>query len=170
MRKRGGNIASNVYDGAAEFGRFMALIGLIIGCLIGVVMLIGGIALFFKKNKYTKIVSGKVTKAQCNNINNSISCTITAEYTVNNKSYTIENIMNGKRYYSPGDTIEIYYDPTDPGLSSTNKPFSFAIIGGILIGIALLIIGGVALNYYIATRFKFAAAANGVGNIVDIAT
>lgn len=165
--KKGGDLANNIYDGAAEYGRFMAIIGLIIGCLIATIMIVGGVVLLFKKNKYTQIISGDITKSQCNNINNSISCSLSAQYIVgdeSNQKYTIDNTMNGKTYYNVGDKINIYYDPNNPGLSSTNKPISFVLIGSILIIIALLIICGVSLNYYIVNRYKFAAAATGVGD------
>ena len=168
MRKRGGDFANNIYDGAAEYGRFMATIGLIFGCIIAAIMIVGGVALLFKKNKYTKITSGDITTSQCNNVNNSISCSVSAQYIVGDESsqkYTVDNTMNGKHYYNVGDKINIYYDPNNPGLSSTNKPISFVLIGSILIGIALLIIAGVSLNYYIVNRSKFAAAATGVGDV-----
>lgn len=170
MRKRGGNVgnvANNVYDGAATFGRFMALISLIITCIIGTILIVIGVVLLFKKNKYTAVATGKITMAQCNTANNVTSCSISADYTANDKTYKITSPVNGK-YYNLDDNIDIYYDPNEPGASLARKPFSFMWIGIIMIIVALLMIGGAALYYYIVTRFKFAAAANGVGNIINI--
>ena len=175
MAKRGdkhggdtfGNIANNVYDGAATFGRIMALISLIMSCIIGTIMIVIGIILLFKKNKYSAVTSGKITMAQCNTANNITSCSISADYIANDKTYKITAPVNDK-YYNLDDNINIYYDPNEPAASLARKPFSFMWIGIILIVIAFFIIGGAALYYYIVTRFKFVAAATGVGNIIDI--
>jgi len=172
MKKRSGgdtfgNIANNVYDGAAAFGRFMALISLIISCIVGTIMIVIGIVLLFKKNKYTDVATGKITMASCNTVNNTTSCSISADYNVDNKTYKITAPVNGK-YYNLDDNIDIYYDPNEPGASRVGKPFSFMWIGIIMIVIALFIIGGAALYYYIVTQFKFVAAATGVGDVINI--
>ncbi len=51
-RRKGGDlagIAQGAYDEAAAFGRFMAVVSLVVGCFIGSILIAGGLYLVFKK-------------------------------------------------------------------------------------------------------------------------
>ena len=51
-KESGGDIedlASDAYDGAAAFGRFMAYVSLFVGCLFGAIFFIIGLLIIFKK-------------------------------------------------------------------------------------------------------------------------
>lgn len=55
-RNRGGNlagVAQGAYDEAAAFGRFMAIVGMVTGCIIGSLLIVFGIYFIFKKPDVT---------------------------------------------------------------------------------------------------------------------
>jgi hypothetical protein len=86
---------------------------------------------------------------------------MTISYTVNGT--LIKNHINSNIHFAVGDTVPIYYNPKD-SLDISSSVTNYKILGGVLLGFGILIISGVVLQYYIVNRFKFAAAATGVGD------
>jgi hypothetical protein len=149
-------------------------IGMIIGIVIAIVLICVGIYLYTRDQSNLIDTNAKITTTHCNQIvekNRSINynCVLSVEYMVGNKKYTsVLNVDNGVPY-NVGDTISISYDAKNPSISSQSS-MRYATIGLILSAIGLVIIGGVSLKYYIAQRFKIAAAAEGTGSVLAIAT
>lgn len=171
--KAGDGLGDKLYNGAASFGRFNAIIGIIIASFIGGIFIIIGLFLLIKKNRYTNKVEATVKTATCNKITNAeqqpiISCALTLEYHVNGK------LINGTLYtndreYKIGDKFPVYYNDQNPQ-DVLLKPSSNKMLGGILLGVGLVLILFTVLHYYIVSRFKFAAAASGVGNAYNMIT
>lgn len=169
-KQQGCGLAEDVYDGSAAFGKFMALVSLITGILIGIGLIIGGIFLLLKKETYNTSTTAVVKSVSCsntpstdskNNTTYSYSCHLTVEYTTNKNEKMTSDITTTKTY-SVGENITIYYNDANPKVIAS-KLTAWKLIGSILIGVGVLIIGGGILHYYVVNRFKFAAAANGVG-------
>lgn len=163
-------LAEEIYDGAASFGIFMSLIGLIIGSIIGICLIAGGIYFCMKKNVYTSNTIATVKSISChdvtstdgrNQVQTNNICNMTITYEVNNKIIT--NQLNTNIHYSVNDTFTILYNPSNPN-EIAEFISNWKILGGVLIGFGIFIIGGVILQYYIVRRYKFAAAAAGVGD------
>jgi hypothetical protein len=167
--RAGDGFGETVYDGAAAFGKIIALISLIIGSVIGIILIIIGFFLIFKKNKYTGSTLATVKTASCTVSNGreaAINCNLGIEYIVAGKTLNA-NIITQAKIYQIGDKISIRYDESNPSDVSTNN-ISAGTMGGILIAIGFFIILIVSLYYYFVSRYKFAAATSGIGVGVDI--
>jgi anionic cell wall polymer biosynthesis LytR-Cps2A-Psr (LCP) family protein len=172
---KGGGVGEDVYDGAATFGRFMAWIGLIICAIIAIILIIVGVYLLTHPGKYTAKTKGIVTKSDCRafterNGSHNMSCDVTAEYEVEGTQLETRVLLTGESNETrPGQAMELVYDPRNPQ-DAKKKLLSRATIGWILIGIAIFIVVAAAVHLYLVKRFKFAAAASGVGQGINMAT
>ena len=173
IRKKGGDVSQEVYDGAAKFGMFMATIWLIVGNLIALALIIGGIYLMTRKEKYTGKTVATVKSVQCNTYNDGKSvtynCSMILEYNVNGRIYSRPYQSNSSISQYDGMLKPIRYDPANPN-DYIVFPLTKYWIGVILLVIGLLIMIGAWFTWYIVRRFKTAAAAYGVGSAWDIAT
>lgn len=164
------SVLSEVYDGAATFGQFMALLALIVGSIVSSILLLVSLYLLTRTSNYKSTSATVVSVTSCSNVSSSssyennkelIQCQVAFKYTVDSKEYT-NTITTGPQ--NVGSTVTLRYDVKNPN-NVTNNLISKGILGWIFFGFAILIIAGVSLNYYIAQRFKFAAAGNGVTSI-----
>lgn len=169
--KSGKGVGDDLYDGAATFGRFMATISLVIGVLTGLILIGISIYLLVTPARYTELTTAKVNEAKCDRVPTGDSrgfmndCIMKIEYTVDGKQIVKDHNSKGK-YYSVGDTIKIRYDPSNPEDFSTSM--SRKTVGWILLAIGIPVIFLSWLSWWIATTFKFAAAATGVGTAYNI--
>jgi hypothetical protein len=167
--RAGDGFGETLYDGAAVFGRVMALVSLIIGSVIGIILIVVGFYLIFKKNKYTGSVLATVKTASCTVGSGKepvINCNLGVEYVVAGKTLTANIVTIGK-IYQVGEKIPIRYDEANPSDVSMNI-IGTGLMGGILIVIGFFVILMVSLYYYFVTKYKFAAATSGIGVGVDI--
>lgn len=162
------SVLSEVYDGAATFGQFMALLALIVGSIVSFILLLVSLYLLTRTSNYISTTATVMSVTNCSNVSSSsekgkdiIQCQVALKYTVDSKEYT-NTITTGPQ--NVGSTVTVRYDVKNPN-NVTNNLISKGILGWILFGVALFILAGVSLNYYIAQRFKFAAAGNGVTSI-----
>ena len=165
-----------IYDGAADFGLFMSFIGLIIGTILGICLIGGGIYFWNKKNVFTANTIATVKSISCHDVTSTDAknnqqtnniCDLTITYTVNNATMT--NHINSNIQYSVNDTFNIFYNPDN--VNQISEVISnWKLLGGILIGFGIVILGSAILQYYITRRFKFAAAAAGVGDGIGMIT
>lgn len=159
-------LASEVYNQTASFGMFMANISAAIGTIIGIGLIAGGMYFLLKKEKYSGVVQANIIDAQCNPIaSNQYQCKIKLEYSVNGQKYTKEIIRNDK-LYTRATPIEMRYDPSNPE-DIVSEPSS-RMIGMIMLVVAMFILIGVWINWWIKRRFKIAAAAGGAGDVYKI--
>ena len=171
MKKKGGNLGEQLYDGAAGVGVVMATVSLFIGILIAIIMIGVGIYLLLRKKTSTNI-SGIVKTVKCKNvteeINNKsttiVNCDMMIEYTVDGKKYTSPLATNNGTH-SVGDSISIHYKNDNPNIIYTSINTDYIAYG--LIVIAIVIVLFVSVNYYMVSHNKFYAATSGVINIID---
>jgi hypothetical protein len=175
-------IGDQLYSGAAEVGKIRTTISLVVAVIIGVIFLIIGISLLFKKNVHTFTVSALIDSANCSQMtrvtNNTASttynCDLKISYMYKGTRYPSEpaffslNAPLSDRQYVKGNSIDVYIDPNDPQNFSLESLQSDKFIGWICIGFAVLIVGMAYLMRWLSQRYKFFAAAQGAGLGVNI--
>lgn len=169
------NIGGTLYSGAAAYGRFTSMLGAIIMTIIGIGLIIGGIYLMVNKDKHSLTAKAVITEAQCSQtqttINNkpsiSYSCMLTIQYSVSNVLYTNKVQANGQHTYNKGEFITVQYTPSDPNDVELKPSISRTTIGAIMIGIALIMMLMSWGSAYLARKYKFAAAFQGIGSGVS---
>lgn len=158
----GGGLGDDVYNGAAAYGMFMALIGLIFGSVIAIIFIIVGVIFLKKTNIYTEKTKGVIREISCEPRGKTVECIANVEYIHQNKKYSNTFTLSG-RYWNLNDVMDVKYNPDDPSDSSINM-LGNKTIGGIFLGIGIFTFLCSWLSYYVTRRFKFAAAASGVGS------
>lgn len=172
------SLGENIYEGAASYGRFMSTLGLILSIIIGIVLIYFGVKFELSPNVYTESTMAQITKAQCNqsidkdnNVN--YTCTLNITYTTKATPTTPAQTLNrmisvtSRTIYQTGGVIQVQYNPDNPQ-DVRSSSLSKHQTGWILIGIAIFIIIGAIIWYYIAHRYKFAAAAGGFDSALDL--
>jgi hypothetical protein len=158
-----------IYSGAAEFGMFWANVGAIIGTIIGVLLIGGGIYNWFKKDKYRNEVQGRITEATCAPVtqgNQQVQqCALKIEYMVDGKTYPFQTTRSDQ-FYAKDHTVLLRYNPDNPAEASMDMSAESKGLGMMLFGLIVLAIAWI--NWYIKRRYKFAAAAGGVGAAFDM--
>lgn len=150
-----------VYSGAAYLGQIRTLIGAVISTIIGVMLIIGGIYMYFHVDPKVSEINGHVTYCQgITQPDGKILYKCTVNYVINEVKYTV--------FYYPsintqGESVQVEYNPLKPseatvkyGLSPKNLAI-YLIIGGL----ALIAIGWFV--HWLAYKFKFFSAIEGVG-------
>lgn len=157
-----------LYTGAAEFGMFWANVGAIIGSIIGVLFIIGGLYNVFRKDKYSAEIQGKIMDATCATItqnNQQIQqCAIKVEYIVDGKTYPFQTTRN--EFYAKDQNVSLRYNPENPSEASMDMSAKTEGLWMLLIG--AIILAAAWINWYLKRRYKFAAAAGGVGAAFDM--
>ena len=167
------SVGSEIYSGAASFGTVWALIGAVFATIIGTAMIGFGIYILIHKSTreafpatvmYINGPNGPpCQKTQDNPVQ--YSCTVTVKYS--NWPKPIDINYTGNELYYVGEQITIYAkkgDPNDVTLSKGTPPST----GWMLIILAVIIIIGSWFWYWAARRWKFVAAAQGVGGVLNI--
>jgi len=160
---------SEIYSGAAGFGRVYAWISAIIGTIIAIGMIIFGIYIINHKG-HLKSVDGTITKAS-NNCNTqthdndtTTTCKFDVSYIVNGETYN--KTFSSTNIFSVNETVTIWYDPNHPDQGEFNPPSK--TVGWVLICFAAFIIIGGWVWVWLTNRYKFAAAAGGAVAVVDM--
>lgn len=128
--------------------------------------------MILRKAKLSATVNANIIDAECRRVVNDKSstndCLLKLNYQVKGEEYDSITNIKSSTYYQPGNSTTIRYDPENPkeiSLMPGSKMF-----GWISIGIGIFIIFSVVINWYLATRYKFAAAATGIGTGINMAT
>jgi hypothetical protein len=115
---------------------------LIIFSIIGTIICIGilgiGIYILFRPQKYSNLISANITNASCEP--GSSICYIDIKYNVNNTDY-VKDKISVTSLYSPGHSINILYDSTNPDNFIIAQPKWIRI----LISSLLLLLGTILL-------------------------
>jgi hypothetical protein len=172
------SLSSEIYTGAAEYGKFTSLVGFIIGIIVGGALLITGIVMVKKHVEPFQTVKGTVVDDKTNKCDSqydsntkqsSYVCDLLIEYTINDKiTQKRFNITNQASTLLAGQTIDLYYKNSDPNGISSIRPINTHVVGGILIGVGILIIFGGWLMYYTAKKYKFVAAGEGMASVAGM--
>ena len=166
IKKHGGNdLPKAMYDGAADFGVFMSLIGLISAIFVGMLMILLAIYLIFNGGTHSSQVEARVLSSKCEN-KTKTSCMTDIQYIVDQKAYlasiptTVMKTTDSK--------IDLAYDPNNPNdiVMKTGWRRRAAYI---MFFVAILIILVAYVRYYIVKTYKFAAAGVGAAETASIA-
>lgn len=166
-------LGQNLYEDAASLGRFKALIVLVLGGIISIILfLVGVYKILFSQNVYTLTTNAKVTQitdcmktpSQINKNTWQYDCSVSIEYTVDNKKYQNTIILSRNYKLEIGNIMPIYYNPSNPSDIVTETPQS----GGLLIGLSIFVMASAYLIYWLSNRFKFFAAAEGTSFITNL--
>lgn len=168
------SIGGKIYDGTAELGQVTSKIKLGVGICISLCLLGCGIYSYTHNtdSQYTT-TKATITTATCNTSNTNgtsrTQCTLQLKYKDNN-GVEYNNTLNStdNKFYTPGQTIDISYESTNPNNIQMNQ-LSLKTLSYILSCIAVLIVVGVSINYYLAQKSKvyasFSGASDGIGMI-----
>jgi hypothetical protein len=160
-------VGEQIYEGAASFGIFWALLGAVTGTIVGLISLGIGLWMLFRKQR-SDTVQGKIIDitGKCENSSKSdCSLVISYEYAGKLHEKTIE--YQGNTSYEKGQPVTLYLIPGDLDSLSLQKDLP-RWAGGLTVGFGLLIILGGWFWYWASTKWKFVAAAEGVGGAFDI--
>jgi len=157
---------NSALEDAGAFARFTSACTLVISAIVALIMFVFGVSALIQKPT-TMTTQALITAVSGCSVDKKITtCTVTVSFSVNGVTYT-PVVQTSDAMHSVGQTITVNYDPVNPNNASVNQLSSWAL-GLILIGFAILILGGAWYNYYIVNRFKTVAAAEGVGEIAGI--
>lgn len=173
------NLVEEVYTGAAEYGKFNAMIGFVIGTIVGLVLVVVGIVLLTKHVEQTLTVKGVVLQDSANKCDsrydqetkqNYYNCDLLVEYTLldGQKMQKRFNVTNQASTISTGQMINLYYKASDPSSISANNQLNSHVIGAILLVVGVFLIGGSWFWWYTTRKYKFAAAGEGVASVVNL--
>jgi hypothetical protein len=168
-------LGDDIYSGAAEYGKFNALIGIIFGTILAIILIIIGTKLLVYHEEPIQTVEGIVTnQPRCETEEDKDTketyskCYIEIDYNINQQKYIYRGYTKEPRQYKNGDKIILYYKPSSPGDAKLTKDWSEHLIGGILLGTGLFIVGSSWLWFYITNKYKFAAAAGGIADATEL--
>ena len=168
-------LGSQIYGGAAGFGRFYAVFSAIIATLLGIVSIAAGIWLLLKKQTYTHSTVATVNSVQCttertggHNSSTTYNCSLNVTYKVDGKTYHRTLAVDSSIDYEGLKTVKIYYNPHDPSDAEVEQ-FPYKILGSVALGFGVLIMLGAWFWVWVTRRYKFAAAATGIGEALHIA-
>ena len=172
------NLGNTIYDGASSLGEFTAKISMIIALVIGCVLIVSGIYFIMNddSDKYIT-VRGVVIEPNCtktsvtyddrNRAINNFRCTMNVSYTIDGTEYSKIIFVDGQTLYIKNQPIDLMVnknDHQDVQLVTTSS----TTMGSISLLIALIMIAGAYLNYYMTHNYKLYAAAKGTGTVMDV--
>lgn len=167
------SLGDDLYTGAAEVGKIRTTISLVIACVIGVMLIVFGVYLLFKENKHTTAVTativdimpnGNCTSTIDRNNTQIVSCDVHVTYDYNGKTYVPANVLRTTDgFHSKNGTMTVYIDPLNPIDCSLESKQMDTTAGMIVVGIAVVVIASAILLWWLSQRYKFFAAAEGVG-------
>jgi len=161
------SFGETLYSDASTAGKITTGVGFVFAIIIGIIMLVIGIALIARKDTF-KTQKAQITAATCTQHKNGdivlYDCTLTITYTVGDKTYTAQIQLDTSKEFFVGP-IDIQVDSTDP----TRIRIQFVApktIGYFLIGIAVFVIAMGYLSFYLARKSKFLSAGAAVGAVL----
>lgn len=166
------NIGKKIYDSSAELGTFTTMLRSIIAVVIALVLIAIGIYLY--KLDQSDLVDGTatVTSSDCvpnrdSKGNLKYSCNLGVKYIVNGKEYTGTIIKTGNMSHAVGTLIDITYNSKNPA-EVKDSALRYKTIAYVMFGIAVILLLGTGVNYYMSSRFKMYAAAEGASTTLSI--
>lgn len=166
MVKKSRSLGSEIYGGAAGFGRFYATYSAVVGSLLAVVCIVAAIVFLRKKDAHSASTMGTVSKIvnnACNDAQQQNGQVQMCAYQIvygENKKYS--NTMTTVKRLALNEQVTVYYDPSNENDAVLDR-IPYKVIGGFLLGFGLLVLAGVWFDYYATRKYKFYAAAEGVG-------
>ena len=165
-----GRPSNEFIDAAADIGKGMATLKLIVGELIAVVLAAIGGYLLFHPETTTQNTVGTVKAAKTNPPapnSTAASYTIDTVYTCNNVMFTNSFITNSP--YAQGSSVDLQYNPSncmDVRLKQTSN--TTIGVGFIIVGLFLGIVS--VAWWYAVTRNRNVAAFSGASDVLGAVT
>jgi len=154
-----------IYKGAAGLGRFTTSLRFYISIGIAVIMVAIAIYLFTRPEVKTAKVSGTVLEVNCTPLDKSFNCNLKVKYTTQDQVERTSNVMmTNQVQYTVGQVVNFSYELENP-TTLHQTVISKKLVGVILIGVAVLLVGGSYVWKYITSKYEVAAAATGVGDV-----
>lgn len=158
----------DVYTGVASFGLMMALIGAVIGGIIGFALMAYGIYLISNPGPSKIGTTATVVSSNCTQSGKTTSCNLKLSYKAANGSAMTATLMTSDGIHNTGDTINIQYDPVNPSDISQGTGGNSTMTGWILLIIGL-IVAILSIGNYLLTKYSKAYAAFvGVDSGIDM--
>lgn len=146
------------------YGNFRTYSGVIVIILIAISSCLCGLMMALQPNKRALKTSGTLSNVVC--VSN-VQCTALVTYTVNSKTYTITTDVGSGR--QNGQTVEVNYDPSNPGdgsIAGSAQMFGFGLMGSAL---CLVLCAYVIYQFYSGLSNQGKAVVGGVTAISDVA-
>ena len=161
-----GNVGSKAYSGTADFGKDYTYITTFITLLICLILLVTGIVFMFKKSVYTQQATMTITQDSVLINDGSSKMSYTTYGTVDGCKQEPVTVITSDPYTS-GDKITVYQDPSN-ACNVADKPVPYKMIGGFMIGFAVIIGGFSLINLYFVKKYKGVAAVEGVAGVFNL--
>lgn len=159
-------IASGVYSAAADYGRAQAYMMGFFLILFGLIMLVVGIYLIFKKSKYDASVNGTVVEANCTPMGKTMQCQLQVSYSVLGKSMKA-SVSTYDTVHRVGDSMKLEYVSTDPqNVREYEGPTK--TLGMILSGVGVICILIAIATIYFNAKYKTVAAVSGAQDFINL--
>jgi hypothetical protein len=153
-------MSNDIYTGVATFGKFKSGLNFFIVSIISFVFVIIGGYLAFKKEVYTKKVSGIITKSECSVYNRKFTCNLEIKYKVNETEYVLSAISESTtNKLVVGKNIDVYVNEDNHADSTIDS--GYKKLGWIILSIALLAWIGTGLHFYFSMKNNDYAAYTG---------
>jgi hypothetical protein len=172
-KSSGSDLGSDLYSGAASYGKFQSTVSLVISCIIALFLIYFGVKFLINPTVHSGSATASIISADCtrsvdNNGNITYGCTLNITFTANNtqKITAIISATNSTPY-APGQTIDVQYNPDSP-TDVRQTTLTRHTWGAIMLLISLFLIGASAVWYYIAHHYQFAAAAGGAASAFNM--
>jgi hypothetical protein len=169
-------VSKGIYSGVATIGRVKAVVGAVIGLIVGAVLIIIGVNRL--RDKHTAAASATVTKVHTCDENvqvdrdggrsTSYECAVDITFRAPEKSRTVNMSNMAVSSQTPlvvGSRFTIRYNPSSPtsvAQEISPKPLGVALIVG-----GILVIGVTSLVAFAAIKYKPYAAAEGAIGIAE---
>ena len=157
--KAGGNL----YSGTAEFGKDMTIITTVLTIIISTFMIIGGIALFFKKPVYTVKTTMTMNASTPSGSDTNGNATYSNSGTVTECGGKVLTLNGAESLnYNGNESVDVYIKADKVCDDADLHMDDFKPIGIILIIIALVLIAFSLIKLFFVKKYKGVAAAAGV--------
>lgn len=153
-------VGSDLYTGAASFGRTMTFIIAVLSTIIAIILIIAGGIIYTRKNTRTAYSANVMYTNGPNGIcPKDADCILTVKYSGSPNPVDI-NYKGTDHVYYAGEAVTIYVDNTNPLDATLNKPLSKK--AGLFIIVAAIFLAGMGWFWYeMSKKYKFLAAAEG---------
>jgi hypothetical protein len=169
-------LRDDIYSGAATFGKIRAIIGVVIGTILGLIFMLGGVVIIKTKAKLTSKTTGTIKSIKGNCIEHTdknssiqyrcVDMTISYDDEKGGNHEIIET-SDGNEKYAVGDNVDAWYDPSNPkngNLYSDNNH----TIGWVAVVAGVIMLFGSWFWLWMAMKYKFVAASGGAQGVVEM--
>lgn len=166
------SFGTTVYNDLDKLGKFQASIFSVLFITISIGLIILGIYLLMKKNKYTESLVVQVNYNICEELTDTskpvYNCSANFSYKVKDVEYPGKDIRKFSNNTLPKNAdLKLFYDPTNPGDYTVVK-IDYKKMGLISIGVAIILLLLSLFYLYMVRNFKIYSAGSGAAGIFSL--